>query len=215
MRSKYDNDFKLKVLETDACKLVATTKYNAFLNNNGYYETFNDNGEVIYTNAMNEFLKWMKADEVLECAHLLNESKRRKYMKARKKTENLILSGHAIFITLTFRDETLSKTTLETRRRYVSRYLKANSQTYVANLDYGHLNGREHYHAIAQDDINLKDWHKYGAIKIERVPTVQDDFNRVVKYVVKLTRHALKVKGNVPRLIYSRDVKYNIDAPTT
>ena len=57
--------------------------------------------------------------------------------------------GFTWFCTLTFGPEILASTTAETRAIYVKRFLKATFGAYVANLDYGGKNGREHYHAVA------------------------------------------------------------------
>jgi hypothetical protein len=51
-----------------------------------------------------------------------------------------------VFATLTFNDNYLSKTK-RTRRNYEKNYLEQYSG-YIANIDYGTLNEREHYHAL-------------------------------------------------------------------
>lgn len=203
MRSKYDKQFKIQILDTNLCKKVDIAKYRAFLCSD-YYETFNNDGEIVFTTAINELMKIIKNDKSLECAFLLNESRKRKTKKVRDKITDLVLSGNAIFLTLTFNDKTLLKTSQETRRRYVARYLKDNCVKYVANIDFGAKNGREHYHALVPNDIDLSSWHQYGAIHCERVRTDDNDLKRISKYITKLTAHALKVCSNT-RLIYSRD----------
>lgn len=204
-KSKYDNAFKIKVLEEKIDKAYARLKHQAYKDSieklvNG------DDGEVI-TRLINgvyyDFLEYCSAVPTLDCAQRLCLSKKNKSAKVRQKIEELVYSGNAIFITLTFTDETLQNTSIETRRRYISRYLKANSKNYVANIDFGAKNGREHYHAVVDKDISFKDWYKYGAINVERVRTQEDDLVRVARYVSKLSNHALKVV-NAPRLIYSR-----------
>lgn len=142
---------------------------------------------------------------MIDCADRLNESKYRKSKKVRDKISKLVLSDNAIFITLTFNDNTLSKTSVLTRRRYVARYLKQNCKEYVANIDFGGLNGREHYHAVVSKDIDFKKWHKFGAINAERVRPLEDSPKRISRYITKLTNHALKVGAIAPRLIYSRN----------
>lgn len=67
----------------------------------------------------------------------LNESKKRKASKVKDKIHELVMNNNAIFITLTFNNDTLAKTSAITRRRYVARYLKANCDKYVANIDFG------------------------------------------------------------------------------
>lgn len=54
----------------------------------------------------------------------------------------------AYFVTLTFKPEVLESTSKQTRRTYIARFLKENTYYYIANIDYGKKNDREHYHAI-------------------------------------------------------------------
>lgn len=152
----------------------------------------------------------------------VGKSSREKAKRVRDKISTLVLSGHCIFLTLTFRDDVLDSTSMQTRRRYVARFLKAQCKGYAANIDFGDdgrkrlyvdrngkermSTGREHYHALvyAPVDVNLKAW-SYGRIDAERVHDSSKDLEKCSKYVAKLSNHALKVnKGIAPRLIYSR-----------
>ena len=131
----------------------------------------------------------------------------------------MLNSGKCLFLTLTFTDKVLDSTSPETRRRYVSYYLKQFGVPYIANIDFGTAdayiddNGnerqgtkREHYHAVIQTDkIDLSEWHKYGAIKLEKIRASQNDNIRLAKYVSKLTNHAIKETTKRACLIYSRD----------
>lgn len=204
-KSKYDVAFKRKVLEDKIDTFYIKEKKKA------YYDSIErvvikEDGEVItrfVNGCLFDFMEYCKEVPTLDCAQRLQKSKKDKTSKVKKKIEDLVKSGNAIFITLTFTDDTLQKTSVETRRRYVSRYLKANSKNYVANIDFGAKNGREHYHAVVDKDIKFESWYKYGAINVERVRTQEDDLTRVARYVSKLSYHALKVI-DAPRLIYSR-----------
>ena len=112
-------------------------------------------------------------------------------------------SGHCIFLTLTFTDDVLSKTSEKTRREYVTRYLKRCSKYYIANIDYGSRNNREHYHAIVLSDlVNFSDW-TYGAVNGKHI---HQDSNPLVlaKYVTKLVNHAIKSTTRRSHIIYSR-----------
>lgn len=152
----------------------------------------------------------------------VNYSRMRRSARVRQKIEYLVMTGNCIFLSLTFRDDVLSRTSRETRRRYVARFLKSECLCYAANIDFGDdgnirdyiaddgssktSTGREHYHALVYcpDGVNLKAW-KYGNIDAERVRTSKKDLEKVSKYVAKLSNHALKVNGgHAPRLIYSR-----------
>lgn len=135
-----------------------------------------------------------------------------------------------IFLTLTFSDKVLQNTTPETRRRYVTRYLKSQSAYYIANIDFGSLNGREHYHAVILGKVSLSDW-EYGIINAESVGNRSsltrknipiryknlpeeiarqkmrvDTERKLSKYVSKLTNHAIKETTKRNAIIYSRDL---------
>lgn len=142
-----------------------------------------------------EALSWILENfgfELLAVYNGLSRSWYKRRYRVRQKTKGIICSGKALFLTLTFRDEVLDRTTPETRRRYVARWLKSVAPVYCANIDYGDLHEREHYHAIAQVDwVDLSSW-KYGFSYAEQVKTSDDDLARLSKYVVKLTKHAMK-----------------------
>lgn len=205
-KSKYSNDFKSEVLAKDLLTEVVKVKKEY------YYDTLVkvvdiDSGIISLASFDYRWCDYVfknRCNPEIDCALLLMDSKRRKAKKVRDKISDLVLSGKAIFITLTFTDKILAKTSVITRRRYVARYLKANSKNYVANIDFGAKKGREHYHALVDSDIDFSNWYKYGAVKVERVRTSESDLARVSLYVSKLTNHALKVGENAPRLIYSR-----------
>lgn len=120
----------------------------------------------------------------------------------------------SVFITLTFTDLVLNQTTYETRRRYVSRFLKENCIVYLANIDFGDpkknpdSNEREHYHAVAVVDhkINMDLW-SYGFSWINKTRCSVDDAKRLSKYVDKMTHHALKESTHDSRIIYSKNLK--------
>lgn len=204
--SKYDNAFKQETLFKGYDKKVALLKRNSYKANkigvvspdgeitSFYYHLFWDTLYDPYRNGYNHF----------DCAVRINESKQRKACRVKKKIADLVINCNAVFITLTFNDKTLAKTDTEKRRRLVQRYLKSNCKEYVANIDFGALNGREHYHAVVSNDINFEPWYKYGVINAERVRPYEDSNKRLARYITKLTNHALKVGAIAPRLIYSR-----------
>lgn len=132
-----------------------------------------------------------------------NTNNKRKRMM--KKTKVMLCDDlPLIFGTLTFRNDVLLKTTKETRRRYVARFLKANSMHYVANIDYGKKKGREHYHFLATFEDVKKLW-KYGYYKFEFVYADEEDLLKCNKYILKPINHALKETTKKERLIYSRN----------
>lgn len=165
-----------------------------------YLEQINKRDELL-----RESIKEMGYDTWHLC-ELINNAHYSRTRRLRHKIIDSVQSGSAIFLTLTFSDDTLSKTTFETRRRYVSRYLKKVSSLYVANLDYGSKNGREHYHAVVvSPGADLKSWHDYGAINARKIRSTTKDATKVSKYVSKLTNHAIKETASPNRMIYSRN----------
>lgn len=160
--------------------------------------------------------------ERVKVARNINLANWKRKNRVLDKVGDMVRLGFCQFLTLTFRDDVLASTSRESRRRYVSRFLKCNCSVYVANIDYGDdgnkraykdvqgvervSTAREHYHAlVVGDSIDYKAWHKYGAIKAEKVHSSDADCEKVSKYVAKLSNHAMKVNGgNAPRLIYSR-----------
>lgn len=110
----------------------------------------------------------------------------------------------SVFLTFTFDDDSLSSTSSDTRRQYVRKWLKAHSEDYVANIDFGKTNGREHYHAVAyfQGHQDLTSW-QYGALNCKRVPPT-DEGKALSKYIAKLGAHATKDTTQRSSLIYSR-----------
>lgn len=146
--------------------------------------------------------------ELWEEAERVNNASYHRVARLRNRITDMLLSGNCLFLTLTFTDDVLSKTSKETRRKYVSRFLKQYSNKYVANIDFGKKNDREHYHAVILCDmVDNKMW-SYGALNFERVRF--NDLNqnatttRLSKYVSKLTNHAIKNTTKKNYMIYSR-----------
>lgn len=118
----------------------------------------------------------------------------------------MLQSDPVVFLTFTFTDKVFDKTSYETRKKYVQRFLKDQAAYYIANIDFGEENGREHYHAIAIGHFDYGSWHKYGSIKGLPVRRSVDDAKRLSKYVSKLTNHAIKNTTGAVRVIYSRNL---------
>lgn len=205
-RSKYSNDFKAKVINEGLDKTYNKMHKAIYLKNERV--VLEIDGEMFDSSNMGSafFFASLKRNKYFDCAERLCSSSYKRFKRVSDKINDLVLSNNAIFITLTFNDKTLLSTNEATRRKYVARYLKTYANNYVANIDYGGKNGREHYHAVVDANLNLANWHRYGAIKVERIRSNDLDVKRVSKYVSKLTNHALKNKGNQSRLIYSRDI---------
>lgn len=152
--------------------------------------------------------------EVVQVALSMLSGCWKKRQRIKTKTEKIVTAGECVFLTLTFNDETLANTTEETRRTYVRKFLKSNCPVYVANIDYGKKNEREHYHALVNGKVDYAAWHKYGAIRGEVVRTSKGDVERTARYVAKLTLHAIKkTAGKGRRIIYSRNVAAAFQSP--
>ena len=131
-----------------------------------------------------------------------------------KRVKKIINNGNAIFVTLTFNDKFLNRSTSETtRRRYVSRFLKEQCLYYIANIDYGESQKgthREHYHALVIPKGEKIDYASYSAyfdksrIFAEPVIISGKSEDNIAKYISKLTNHSLKSSGQYKKLIYSR-----------
>jgi len=148
-----------------------------------------------------------------ECPALWKECERinhayyERVKRLKQRIETMLNNGKNLFLTLTFTDKTLAKTSDETRRRYVARFLKQFDCEYVANIDFGEENEREHYHAVLNTSfINPLSW-QYGNLDVKQVRNATDkelDCIRLAKYVAKLTNHAIKETTKRNSLIYSR-----------
>ena len=143
----------------------------------------------------------------LKIANNLNHASYKRVARLKERIKEAVESGSAYFITITFNPTTLENTNEQTRRKYVSRWLKSLTPFYVANIDYGEKNGREHYHAVITSDTRPpKSWN-YGFIDILKVNTTETDTKRISKYISKLTNHAIKHTTKGKRIIYSRKLK--------
>lgn len=161
--------------------------------------------------SIEQWIHLMADDKRFKRAHEINHNRYKRISRYRSKIKQPVLSGNALFVTLTFRDDVLSSTSIQTRRHYVRNWFKAVSPTfYVANIDYGKKNEREHYHGVILDSKELAlfevfPW-PYGFSKIEPCGNSDVDNTRLAKYIVKLTSHAFKASGGKRQYcIYSRN----------
>lgn len=147
------------------------------------------------------------AQEIWNEAHRLNYNKRARAHRLSRYVERMVESDKgALMLTLTFRDELL-KLKPKTRREYLKTWLRTHCRYYVANIDYGSKNGREHYHAVVYgiSEEGLKEWaEKYGFVDVRRVGNKDSDKKAVAKYVAKLTNHAIKETTKSSRILYPR-----------
>ena len=144
-----------------------------------------------------------------EEAGKINHAKFQRTKRLRAKMEYLVTHYDCAFLTLTFNDDFLNRTTAATRRQKVSRFLNSLECPYIANIDFGSKNGREHYHAVVacipSDDQMA--FYSSGFYSVLPVCTTENDVVRIAKYVAKLTNHAIKETTKRSVLLYSRKYK--------
>lgn len=135
----------------------------------------------------------------------INYATYKRVKRLKDRVTYLLSTGNCVFLTLTFRDEVLDTTSPETRRRYITRFLKRFDVPYIANKDFGSQNGREHYHAIIQSQNIDYSLYEYGSIDGEKIRNSKNDDIKLAKYISKLTNHAIKETCNGSRIIYSKN----------
>lgn len=158
-----------------------------------------------------EFNDKYPAGTYREC-YLLKNRRKNRLTRAKKRIGQMLLSGQCWFITLTFNDNAFIKYNAETRKKAVSEFLSAYAYDYVANIDYGSKNEREHYHAVVllkNRKIDLSKWQeKYGAVNVRKCRTSKNDKVAMSKYITKLTNHAIKMTTKRTALMYCRKPQY-------
>lgn len=201
-----------------------------------YYELaeFEENGvlpshtPLVPPEFIGDFLAYVQAVHKAEFDSAIRDNKnfrkrsRRYYDKVRYLLEN---NDTVVFVTLTFSDEALKRTSEETRRRQVGYALKDCCNDYIGNIDFGKKNGREHYHALVTAEFNPKLW-KYGNVQFEYVKSLgiwshikqknglsdaealeynlNANARALAKYTAKLGNHGIKDTTRRKRAIYSR-----------
>ena len=141
----------------------------------------------------------------------LYENYRKRNQRLRKRISNII-DCDSLFLTFTFTDDVLNSTSRDTRQIYVRRFLKSISTNYVANVDFGAENGREHYHAVISGiDFDMSDWDQYGFSDCRTIGRKDDECtsSKISKYIYKLSNHATKETTRRKKIIYSREERIN------
>lgn len=174
------------------------------------------------------------ANDILRACDLINDAYYHRLGRLQKRVERMCNIG-CCFLTLTFDDVQLGKHSTEILRKRVQQYLNGFDVPYIANVDYGALNGRMHYHAVIcapLEQLALEPW-KRGYCYIEEVGTTRvfradkgiyerqkkrrDDtpeYNgaRTSRYMNKLTNHALKETTKGSNIMYCRHIDQKLTA---
>lgn len=151
--------------------------------------------------------------EMVNTCRKIENARFQRVRRCKVRIKGVVFDGDAIFLTLTFKPEILASTSQETRRRYVTRLLKRYCSKYVANIDFGSKNGREHYHGIVEckkenAELLKKAWgNKCGFADFRKVGSKEDDLTKTTKYINKLGAHCFKDSVHMQRVIYSRKYK--------
>lgn len=161
-------------------------------------------------------------DDVKKACRQLYDATRKRVQRLRAKIERWLDRGYVYFLTLTFTDSVLERTTESTRRQMVHRYLSKWDLVYCANLDFGSQNGREHYHAIICSQMPLgteyeyhgkhrvlktdllQEWSQKHGYSSCKGPISLDASTPLAKYVSKLSNHAFKPTAVKRRPIYNK-----------
>lgn len=190
-------------LDLDLISLCNSIRFSLYFYGTCSQERYNDDDimPLSYAIRIKDFLKF-HFPLILEQAEkkALNYSHRTTRLRKRI---TYLLQQDCLFLTLTFKDEVFNSTNAQTRHKYVRRFLKTFNTHYCANIDYGSINEREHYHAIIQInhiDLNL---YKYGFIFAQKI-NVKNEL-KLARYINKLTNHSLKDTTN-KKIIYSRGI---------
>lgn len=149
-----------------------------------------------------------------ECDRIL-KANRARVVRLSAKIEWMVANYDCTFLTMTFTDDYLARTSVGTRRQSISRFLNSLECPYIGNIDFGKENGREHYHAVVGCVVPREKIFEYitkfGNIDLSRVRASKNDYKRLAKYVSKLANHAVKVTTKRNSIMYSR--KYKIPVP--
>lgn len=176
--------------------------------------------------AFDEYADFINSEKFRECSKIYRSRKQQR-KRIRGRLEKWFDVGYLYFLTLTFNDDALERTTARSRRRAVSKFLRQFDGVFVANIDYGKEHEREHFHAVLcvekplaysshliyrgrfciKSDV-LEFWARtYGFYTCARVDSDNHaDFLRISRYLNKLTLHAIKDTASGCRLIYSRTI---------
>lgn len=195
--------------------LIVNGTFKAFLKKKKeFYEIGLD------TNLKENYTDYFDNDTIDLCFKIYNSNKQRK-----KRNLDQIIRWYflimrvrsyqkyrLVFLTLTFTNNVLSKTSEITRRRYVQRFLNENAFHYIANIDYGDKNGREHYHSLVmiEKDIDNKKW-EYGLINFQNIGLNSKDIKSVKNYILKLNNHSYKESTKQKRILCDRHEDHWLD----
>lgn len=185
-REKYPNIYIPSNLDIQLLKMLHFGQEEILLNDGQIV-----NGEYIYQ----------------ECLKINNSMIKRK-IRLENRILNMLFQGKCYFVTLTFSDDVLNNTTPQARKRRVRDFLKENYLEYVANIDYGSKNDREHYHAVClyKHKFDYSKWYNkdYPSRFNTQLIKTSVKLDKLAEYISILTNHAIKKTTKRQPLIYSK-----------
>lgn len=224
-----DYEIKIKLLSTNGVKTLAHCKnrVNHILHKSRTLLNYSESQRLALINEYHQCRNIIDntSDVDYRVANNMMRARQMKSARVRKYIEmmfNIFKTSKLYFVSLTFNDDVLSSTSETTRRKYLIRYLKSINDYYIANIDYGKKNEREHYHCIIpikDDDIEVFNakkniYHNKGAIWKYGFETCKcinreiDDLTRISIYIDKFANHTIKETTKNTRVIYSDELKY-------
>lgn len=111
------------------------------------------------------------------------------------------------FCTFTFDNYYINKCD-RTKRDLIKSVLNTHDFKYILNIDYGKRTEREHYHCIIGTNIDfnvnqfIQSYYPCFSCSI-LCKKGKNDFNRLSKYINKLTNHCIKSTTKKQRLVYN------------
>ena len=111
------------------------------------------------------------------------------------------------FCTFTFDDRRIKFST-KRKRELIREVLNTHDFIYILNVDYGKTTEREHYHCILGTNINfnvnqyIQDYYPCFSLSIQCKKGI-GDYQRLSKYINKLTNHCIKATTKRQRIVYN------------
>lgn len=143
--------------------------------------------------------------------------------KVRKYVRGMVDTFDRVYlVTLTFNDYALALLSEKTRLRYVREFLNKNTLDYFACIDYGKINGREHFHALCSFDSSaltttirrnksyltfVNSW-QHGYVEIKPIGTTRKDIFKSCAYAFKASDYAFKNADSTHRPFHKRGVEH-------
>lgn len=136
----------------------------------------------------------------------LNKSYQRRDSRLKKRLENMLQNEYTYFITFTIAPK-YERLKYNTYLRKIKEAL-AGASSWVLNSDYGDINERLHFHAVATfnaqlDYTTINNIYKYGAINYKLIYNKNEKAIR--EYLNKTFNHAIKQTAG--KIHYSRTPK--------